>query len=460
MSIWPEAFESQLKNQLGEAEASQLLAALSNDVPKSIRVNPLKWYKKPDLKRVPWAENGYYVGKEYSFTLDPLIHAGVYYVQEASSMLLEQALKTAVDLSQPLRVLDLCAAPGGKSTHIASLLNQESILVSNEVIKTRANILAENISKWGRGGEVITSADPKDFTRMKSFFDVIVVDAPCSGEGMFRKDPQAAEEWSLANVSLCAGRQQRILEDVWPALRAGGVLIYSTCTFNTAENEEAIAAFIQEENATTIPLTQITEFGVAEFEYKGAYVYKCFPHKIAGEGFCISVLKKAGDERKATPSKTKKTYFDYLSKVEKASWEYLTEGMEGELLKHGNTLSLIPEGYHEIIEHLAKHLRIVQAGVKIGEIKGKDLIPDQAWALFYEMNKGLYTQADLSLNDALLFLKKEIFDLPDIKDGLVLFTYRNVPIGFGKKVGNRLNNNYPTEWRIRMAITGAGDSLL
>lgn len=460
MSIWPEAFESQLKNQLGEAEASLLLAALSNEVPKSIRINPLKWIQKPDLQPVPWAENGYYVGKEYSFTLDPLIHAGVYYVQEASSMLLEQALKAAVDLTQPLRVLDLCAAPGGKSTHIASLLNQESILVSNEVIKTRANILAENVTKWGRGGEVITNADPKEFSKLKSFFDVIVVDAPCSGEGMFRKDPQAAEEWSLANVNLCAGRQRRILEDVWPALREGGVLIYSTCTFNKAENEEMVAGFVEATNASTLPLPSITQFGVTESEYKGAFVYKCFPHKIAGEGFCITVLKKEGDQKKASPGKTKKTYFDHLSKVETASWKYLVEGFEGELFKHENSLSLIPEGYHEVIEYLAKNVRIIQAGVRIGEIKGKDLIPDQAWALFYDLNKALYTIADLSLRDALLFLKKEIFDLPDVKDGLVLFTYRNTPIGFGKKVGNRLNNNYPTEWRIRMGIAGAGDHLL
>src|SRR4030095_5372686 len=180
---------------------------------------------------------GYYLPERPVFTLDPLFHAGVYYVQEASSMFLEQALKQSVDLSQPIKILDLCAAPGGKSTLIESLLNEESLLVSNEVIKTRVNVLQENITKWGGKNVVVTNNDAKDFARLENYFDVIVVDAPCSGSGLFRKDPEAVAEWSPGNVALCSQRQMRILADVFPSLKKNGILIYSTCSYSEKEDE-------------------------------------------------------------------------------------------------------------------------------------------------------------------------------------------------------------------------------
>ena len=227
----------------------------------SIRLNPKKIGNRQSaigneqLERVPWNEYGYYLNERPSFTLDPLFHAGAYYVQEASRMFLEEALKQTVDLAKPLKVLDLCAAPGGKSTLIQSIISAESLLVSNEVIKTRVHILAENITKWGAANVIVTNNDPSDFQRLPGYFDVIVVDAPCSGSGLFRKDPAAIGEWSENNVLHCAQRQQRILEHIMPALKDGGILIYSTCSYSK-EEDEAIADWMVEQLAVNSLLGQ------------------------------------------------------------------------------------------------------------------------------------------------------------------------------------------------------------
>ncbi|MES1226926.1 MAG: RsmB/NOP family class I SAM-dependent RNA methyltransferase, partial [Bacteroidota bacterium] len=199
----------------------------------SVRVNPNRTfnveYSTLNVQgKVPWSSNGYYLSERPSFTTDPLFHAGAYYVQEASSMFLEEAVKQTCDLSKPLKVLDLCAAPGGKSTLLQSIISNESLLISNEVIKSRVNILSENITKWGAANVVVTNNDPKDFQRLPEYFDLIVIDAPCSGSGLFRKDPEAITEWSSDNVMLCSQRQQRILADILPCLKPGGILIYST----------------------------------------------------------------------------------------------------------------------------------------------------------------------------------------------------------------------------------------
>src|SRR5215203_4807606 len=225
---------------------------------------------------VPWSSYGYYLSERPSFTFDPLFHAGCYYVQEASSMFLEQALKQSVDLSQPLRVLDLCAAPGGKSTHLLSLISKESLLVSNEVIRSRANIVNDNIAKWGCSNVIVTNNDPREFQRLKNYFNVIVVDAPCSGSGLFRRNPEAIEEWSEQNVALCSQRQQRILADVLPALKNGGVLIYSTCSYSTEEDEEICSWLVNELKVNSERLKFKNEWRVIETEQG----YRFWPDKV------------------------------------------------------------------------------------------------------------------------------------------------------------------------------------
>ncbi len=268
----------------------------------SIRLNPMKLLPAPvdglnsrgsTGRKIPWSSFGYYLDERPSFTFDPLFHAGQYYVQEASSMFLEQVLRQTTDLSRPLKVLDLCAAPGGKSTLIQSLISAESLLVSNEVIRARAAILEENMVKWGGANVVITQNDPRDFQRMENYFDVLVVDAPCSGSGLFRREPEAIGEWSLDNVRLCSQRQQRILADCWPALKQGGLLIYSTCSYSRQEDEDILDWLIPAFGAESLPLALKNEWNIVEtVSKKGGYGYRFYPDKLEGEGLFIAAIRK------------------------------------------------------------------------------------------------------------------------------------------------------------------------
>ncbi len=257
----------------------------------SIRINPLKNFEIRNskfeislLEKVPWTEYGYYLKERPSFTFDPLFHAGCYYVQEASSMFLEQALKQTIDLSKPLKTLDLAAAPGGKSTHIQSLVSKDSLLVSNEVIRSRGNILKDNIIKWGSNNVVVTNNDPKDFARLENYFDVIVVDAPCSGSGLFRRDEEAIGEWSENNVQLCSQRQQRILADVWPALKKEGVLVYSTCSYSEEEDEEIIEWMRKEFSIVNCHLSMNPDWRIITTKSDaGVEGYRFWPDTLIGE---------------------------------------------------------------------------------------------------------------------------------------------------------------------------------
>ena len=236
----PASFIDHTRALLGEGDYGKLVTSLNSEQPVSIRLNPMKPFAfRFGERAVPWCGSGFYLQGRPTFTFDPLFHAGCYYVQEASSMFVEQALRRYVG-KEPVVMLDLCAAPGGKSTHLRSLLPEDSLLVANEVIRNRSQILAENLTKWGHPDVVVSNSDPSDFARLEEFFDVILTDVPCSGEGMFRKDPVAVSEWSPENVEICWQRQRRIISDIWPCLKPGGILIYSTCTYNTKENEDKI----------------------------------------------------------------------------------------------------------------------------------------------------------------------------------------------------------------------------
>ena len=289
-SSLPKEFEVVLREKLDDS-FTQFEKSLQQDSPVSIRNNPHKPFKLTG-EPIAWSKYGQYLPERPVFTLDPALHAGAYYVQEASSMLLEQAITQAVDITKPIRVLDLCAAPGGKSTHLLSLLHQESLLVSNEVIRSRASILSENIQKWGHQNVIVTNNDPEDFSRLEGLFDLIVVDAPCSGEGLFRKDPEAMNEWSLANVDLCCKRQRRILADMWPALKTNGVLVYSTCTYNEQENEENLEWLQKQQNVEAIQLSLDHAWGIETVQAGKLEGYRCYPHNVKGEGFFLSVIRK------------------------------------------------------------------------------------------------------------------------------------------------------------------------
>ncbi|NDV65629.1 methyltransferase RsmF C-terminal domain-like protein [Bacteroides sp. 224] len=446
----PIDFIEQTRTLLGDAECDKLINALAENSPVSLRLNSSKWkncqQEIPDTltDRVPWCDTGFYLDERLTFTFDPLFHAGAYYVQEASSMFLEQAVKAY--FSQPATVLDLCAAPGGKSTHLRSCLPGGSLLVANEVIRSRSQILAENITKWGHTDVVVTNNDPADFSSLYSFFDAIVADVPCSGEGMFRKDPESMKEWSLANVEICRQRQRRIIADVWPSLKPGGLLLYSTCTYNTKENEENVAWISEELGAEILPI-QTSGFPEITGNLLGEDfpVYRFLPHKTKGEGFFLAVLRKHEDAsvREANLKKHKNSKFDF-----KEQW--LKDSNRFQLLLNGQTVSALREEYVGKAALLQQELRIVQRGVALGEIKGKDVVPAHALAMSNEYASGSFFVWEISYEDAIAYLRKEAIVLDDeVPKGYILLTYRQLPLGFVKNIGNRANNLYPQEWRIR-----------
>jgi 16S rRNA C967 or C1407 C5-methylase (RsmB/RsmF family)/NOL1/NOP2/fmu family ribosome biogenesis protein len=451
----PKSFVERMQQQLGTAY-TPFEAALQQPAPVSIRLNSLKIPTSPQLPPVPWTNSGYYLPERPLFTLDPLLHAGGYYVQEASSMFLEQALRQTVDLEQPLRVLDLCGAPGGKSTHIASLISEDSLLVSNEVIRSRASILAENVTKWGSGNVLVTSNDPRDFGRLEEFFDVMVVDAPCSGEGMFRKDPQAVQEWSEENVKLCAQRQQRILLDVWEALKPGGTLIYSTCTWNEAENEDNMAWLAGQENAASLSLDLDPAWGVVPSEQNGVTGYRFYPHQVQGEGFFLAVIRKAGeaqDDHSAASSKKKKHKLTAAGKKEQALIaDWIVQPERFAWLQHGEVLSAIPASLFEAADQVYQKLYVVYAGIEVAEVNGRKLKPLHALALSQHLHKVVFRTVDLELEAALRYLRKEDISLNSNGNDWILLQYQGLPLGWAKQVGNRLNNYYPKDWRIRMEL--------
>ena len=455
----PTDFITRTRALLGE-EYDRFASALQADVPVSIRINEKKGTVAPQKgSPVAWSESGFYLPERLSFTFDPLFHAGTYYVQEASSMFLEQAIKAYVN--EPVRCLDLCAAPGGKSTHLASLLPEGSLLVSNEVIRSRSYVLAENIAKWGKPETVVLNNDPEEIgNALTHLFDVIVADVPCSGEGMFRKDTDSTGEWSVDNVKLCASRQRRIIHDIWNALKPGGVLIYSTCTYNLEENEENIQYIIEDLGAEALPIPteeswQIT--GALKYENP---VYHFFPHKTKGEGFFLAVLRKADGEieeirikskGKKEKGKAKSTVSKDQIKFAKEFTNFVCEPESYVFDWNDTSLHAYPKSHADVISIIQnKKLRILSAGICLGEMKGKDLIPSQELALSTARNPKAFPTVELAWEDAIKYLKKEALVLPEgSAKGYVLLTYKGQALGFVKNLGNRANNLYPQEWRIR-----------
>ncbi len=449
----PETFETRMQRLLG-AEFPNFQQAFEQEPPVSIRVNKQKYKQPISLPTVPWTDSGYYLSERPSFTLDPLLHAGAYYVQEASSMFLEQALKQTINLENPLQVLDLCGAPGGKSTHLASLISKDSLLVSNEVIKSRASILAENIAKWGSGNVLVTNNDPRDFSRLPNFFDVMVIDAPCSGEGMFRKDPQAINEWSEENVILCARRQQRILSDVWESLKPGGLLIYSTCTWNEAENEQNMNWLAEQENAQPIKLDIDQAWGIVRSEILGVEGYRFYPHAMQGEGFFLAVMRKAGEpEENYSSGKRKKYKLQEAGKKEKALvQDWLINSEDHKWLQHNETIFTLPESIFEAADEVYQKLYVIYGGTQVAEVAGKKVKPLQQLALSQLLNADEFVTAELDMEQALRYLRKEDINLGNSGTNWVFFTYKNIPLGWAKQIGNRINNYFPKEWRIRMDL--------
>lgn len=460
----PADFTSDMTSYLGEETYGLLVQALQAAPPVSIRFNPLKAsssdiagiIKEHDATRVPWCDLGYYLSQRPQFTFDPLLHAGCYYVQEASSMflwhILSEHLRQRKDagLDAPITALDLCAAPGGKSTLALSLLPAGSILIANEAIRQRSNILAENIIKWGCPNCIVTNNYAEDFSSFTHTFDVIICDAPCSGEGMFRKDPKSIDEWSAEGVAACCKTQRDIVSNIWHALKPGGLLIYSTCTYNAHEDEENAEWMARNLGADIISCHPKEEWNLADTNTH------FFPHIVKGEGFFVSVLKKHGEEDDTTPREAKRGKKSKISKqaqknkMPKELQQWIASNGDYTINEANGTYRAFPTVHKDLLLLAEKNLRVVHSGIELGKAKGKSVQPSQSLAMSASLNRGIFPEVELPLQQAIAYLRTEALSLPcGTPTGYVLLTYHGHPLGFAKNIGSRANNLYPSEWKIR-----------
>lgn len=458
----PVSLIDSLQNIKGFDKEAFLAVHLSGKQNTSIRLNPNKRsaistfflsgadWEELTVAPVPWSTMGYYLSARPSFTLDPNFHGGAYYVQEASSMFLEEVMKQSINLSHSLKVLDLCAAPGGKSTLIQSLLSPKSLLVSNEVIKTRVTVLAENIAKWGASNVIVTNNDPKDFQRLPEYFDVILVDAPCSGSGLFRKDPNAITEWSKQNVELCSQRQERILADVLPALKEGGVLIYSTCSYSKEEDESICDWLIKNNSLSTIPILLKNEWNIIQTEASesSAFGYRFYPDRLKGEGFFIAAFKKMQLEKSSYPiAKSKGKWEKLLPKEIEVVRPWLKNGDDFFFIKQNEEVIAMPVHLEEALGDIQKSLYIKKAGIKMGTIIRNELIPAHELSMS-SIISSVVPAIEVNKETALQYLRRQEIRLDAGITGWVLINFRKLPLGWIKALPNRVNNYYPKEWRI------------
>lgn len=443
MSDFPPDFINSLKHIPGFDE-NAFVKAHENSAPTSIRLNP---FKKTDLNfelgnKVPWANDAFYLNERPIFTADPLFHAGCYYVQEASSMFVEHALKQVVNFENEIFALDLCAAPGGKSTILSSLLNQKSVLVANEVVKNRADVLAYNLAKWGISNHVITNNETSSFSNIKGLFDVVIVDAPCSGSGLFRKQEDAPEEWSLQAVEHCSARQRSILTDIIPSLKENGHLVYSTCSYSTSENEEIVKWLVSEHGMEIIPIKLERDWGIEDT----GFGFRFYPNKVQGEGFFCCVLRASNNS--GSFSFSKKNSFKEASKTELEIISNFIELLnDHKVINHNDEFKLLNNNCLYMINSTKKDLYFKSVGTPIGEIKHGELVPHHFLALSNHLKRDVES-VELADDESIKYLKKEDLKLPESSKGLKRFTSKGFGLGWGKNLGNRINNYLPSHFQI------------
>lgn len=452
----PQSFVERIKEQ-AYIDAVPFFKSIEQKPITSIRLHP---EKKADLShlelsKIPWSKNGYFLKERPIFTLDPQFHAGAYYVQDASSQFLEHVLNyIKKDLPSSPRILDLCAAPGGKSTHILSWLNHQGLLVSNEVIQSRVKILHENIVKWGYENVIVTNSDPKAFLQIEEYFDVIIIDAPCSGEGLFRKDTNAINEWSPNNCDLCANRQKRIVADALHSLKPGGFLIYSTCTFNPSENELNADFFSTELALKNVKIPNLDNGVTKVVSPNNNEGYIFLPNNVNGEGFYLTCFQKDGELSSFSFPKNKNKRNGKETTIPKHLYNYIKPDKELEIISFLDNYYILPLQFILDFNYLQNKAKIYAVGIELGNIKGKDFVPHHSLSQALHFNNESFRLLELNSQSALQFLKKEDFSIDNTEEpGWFLTTYNKTPLGFIKKVNNRVNNYYPNELKIRMKIT-------
>lgn len=448
---FPAGFIDSLQNAPGFNAEPFTSTHQSSETPTSVRVNPYKLSTFNHTQPVPWCHNAFYLNSRPSFTFDPLFHSGCYYVQEASSMFIDQMLRHIYNQDNgPVKVLDLCAAPGGKSTLISSALGDEDLLVSNEIIKTRVPVLTDNLNRWGRTNVVVSNNDPKSFARLKGFFDIIVVDAPCSGSGMFRKDPAAMDEWSEGNVALCQQRQERILADVYPALIEDGYLIYSTCSYSYEEDESVLDWLCEEFELETVQIPLQAEWGIVESQsaVHKAWGYRFYPDKVKGEGLFAACLRKRESTGQLQSFRAKNSPKPNYKEIDLLK-PYVTNPSDLYFFKLNDDWLAINKHHRDSLETLQYFLYLKKSGIRLGKLAGKELIPDHELAISLIVNKAAFNQIELTYDQAIAYLRRDNIEGLNIDNkGWGLMCYHGHVLGWAKLLPNRINNYYPKEIRI------------
>lgn len=417
----PDGFINQMRSLLGE-EADNFICAMEQSPVTSIRLNRRKPAAVfPGAKPVKWCRCGFYLAERPVFTLDPLLHAGAYYVQDASSMIYHEVVsRLSAHLQElagsgspiPLSLLDMCAAPGGKTTAMIDALPDGSRIVANEYVAKRAGILRENIAKWGYPDVVVTNNDSSAFAGNRDSFDIVAVDAPCSGEGMMRKEPAAIQQWSPELIENCASLQKEILSNAVETVKPGGFLIYSTCTFNRKENEENAQFIATQLGLEPVDMDFPEDWGIPRGICTDLPVYRFMPHKTEGEGLFLSVFRKPGEWSQSGIHK-KENSADTRKKT---------------IMKYGKP-----------------HKSVAKSKNISGEV------PEIEKVLSIDFDRTSYPEADVSLQQAVAYLRREAIVLPPgTPKGLVTITYKGLPLGMAKNIGSRANNLYPKNWRILM----------
>ena len=445
----PEEFVRSMREMLGD-EAERLFSALDTPAEVSIRVNPAKPAEVFEGEAIGWSPNGRYLAERPQFTLDPLMHGGAYYVQEASSQFVAHILRQ--DNLEGGRVLDMCAAPGGKTTVYSSLVGRRGLVVANDINRGRTLALSDNVQRWGMGNVVVTCNEPEHIGSFEQWFDVVAVDAPCSGEGMFRKMDEAREEWTPASVEQCVARQRDILAEAWRALRPGGKLIYSTCTFNDRE-DEGIVRWLMEEYGDEIVATERIEtedkWGIVRSDIGPFQCFHFYPHSARGEGFFAAVACKAeGVAKRRTPKGRRKVFTTLQSKNLAEVLRWVDDAKTMSFRCVGDIVYGYNSAVMEDVTQLSESLSVVYSGVAMGQIFKGALKPEHSLALFVGRNRDVVTEVELSLEDAQNYLRRQDIDAKQFSEGVNVVTYKGVAIGFIKRIGARCNNMYPKDLRI------------
>lgn len=452
MKALPIAFTELMRKQLGAEEAEHLFEALDSVSPVAVRLNPAKCGDEgvwSDGEEIAWSKNGRKLKERPSFTLDTAFHAGAYYVQEAASQFIAHIV--AGEELQGKRVLDMCSAPGGKTTIYSTAVGVDGLVVANEYVRSRANILADNVRKWGMGNVLVTNNAPEHIAQFEGWFDLVAVDAPCSGEGMFRKEEVAREDWSLEAVKMCAARQLSIVREAWQSLKAGGLFIYSTCTFNDEEDEGVLRTFIDEMGDVFEPSQSIEvddAWGVVRGEVGAFQTFRFFPHKTDSEGLFVAVARKAEATTQRTPKARKKVMqeVDKVSRKELSRW--LQEAEDYTFAMVADTIYAYRTEQFKAVQALSEGLTAIYSGVAMGQIfKGK-LKPDWALSQYVALNRAAVAVEELDEQRALDYLRKRDIAVGDMVEGMNLVTHNGRALGFAKKVGARCNNLYPNSLKI------------